>query len=98
MGSGTVLLVLWALVFRVDSARHEEANLDKPAKEREIVSTPDSGIRPPGSAPPMPAQRDWKPELEKAPAIQGKGNPSVVQSALDPMTLYAKSRSAVVTI
>ena len=37
VGSGTVLLLLWALVFRGDSARHQEAKSGKAAGQEEVA-------------------------------------------------------------
>ncbi|MCX7429197.1 MAG: tetratricopeptide repeat protein [Planctomycetia bacterium] len=77
VGSGTVLLVLWALVFRGDSARHEEANLSKPAEEREVVWTPDSRI-------PPPAGNWWDEDVKRAQAAVAPAAPSAPSVSVKP--------------
>jgi S1-C subfamily serine protease/Flp pilus assembly protein TadD len=64
VGSGTMLLLLWALVFRGGSAPQQEANKDQP---RSVAAQPGKGTSAPAYAPQGNGKEVvWTPELGKS--------------------------------
>ncbi|MHB8898070.1 MAG: trypsin-like peptidase domain-containing protein, partial [Thermoguttaceae bacterium] len=106
VASGTVLLLLWALVFRGGSPPRQQADKDQPLLA--AAQSAESGDSAPRAQPLAPQNSETPTHFDLAGApdagfsdVAGETSQNTVTEPgliLDPVTLYAKSRIAVATI